>query len=103
MAAKHEESQKSGACKCPFPRNFGLVDNVDPAWSKTMSVNATHRGISYKIAEARGGGWQWSFTPPVGPSRSGRVTGDIEWAATVVRRAIDVWRLMNRGGRDEAA
>ncbi len=68
-----------------------------------MSVHASHRGIQYKITAARGGGWQWSFTPPVGPSHSGRVAGDIEWAVTVARRAIDVWHLMNRGGRDEAA
>jgi hypothetical protein len=68
-----------------------------------MEQHASHRGIQYKIAEARGGGWQWSFTPRVGPIRSGRVAGDIEWAVTVARRAIDVWHLMNRGGRDEAA
>jgi hypothetical protein len=68
-----------------------------------MSVQTAHRGILYKIAEARGGGWQWSFTPPAGPSCSGRVAGDLEWAITVARRAIDVWHLMNRGGRDQAA
>jgi hypothetical protein len=67
-----------------------------------MSVNASYGGIEYKITEARGG-WQWSFIPPFGPIRSGRVTGDIEWAVTVARRAIDVWHLMNRHGRDEAA
>jgi len=68
-----------------------------------MSVHASHRGIQYKIIKARDGGWQWSFTPPVGPSCSGRVAGDIAWAVTVARRAIDVWHLMNRGRRNEAA
>ncbi len=67
-----------------------------------MSVNTAHRGIRYKI-EAHGGGWQWSFTPPLGPTCSGRVAGDLEWAITVARRAIDVWHLMNRRGQNEAA
>jgi hypothetical protein len=68
-----------------------------------MEQHASHRGIQYKITAARGGGWRWSFTPPVGPSHSGQVAGDIAWAVTVARRAIDVWHLMNRRGRDQAA
>lgn len=68
-----------------------------------MSVYALHEGIQYQITEIRSGEWQWSFTPPAGASRSGRVVGEFEWAVTVVRRAIDVWHLMNRGDRNQAA
>ena len=66
-------------------------------------MDARHRGIPYQITEIRPGEWRWSFTPPAGSARAGRVIGAFEWAATVVRRAIDVWFLMNRGGRGEAA
>jgi hypothetical protein len=60
-----------------------------------MSVPATYQGISYLLEEVRGGEWRWSFTPPVGPVRSGRVFGEVAWAEVVARRAIDVWHLMN--------
>ena len=68
-----------------------------------MSVHALHQGIQYQITEVRFGEWQWSFTPPVGKARSGRVVGELQWAVTVTRRAIDVWHLMNRGVGSEAA
>lgn len=57
---------------------------------------ALHDGIQYEIEEIRSGEWRWSFTPPGGPRRSGRVVGELAWATTVARRAIEVWNLMNR-------
>ena len=64
-----------------------------------MSVSATHQGISYVLEEVRSGEWRWSFTPPIGLDRSGRVVGDSAWAEVVARRAIDVWHLMNPAAR----
>ena len=61
-----------------------------------MSVYALHHGIQYQIKEIRSGEWRWSFKPPMGSQRSGRVTGELAWARTVVQRAIEVWHLMNR-------
>jgi hypothetical protein len=60
-----------------------------------MSVHALHRGIRYELSEARPGEWRWSFVPPKGPRRSGRVRGKFQFAVSVVRRAIEVWHLMN--------
>ena len=68
-----------------------------------MSVYALHRGMQYQITELRSGEWQWSFMPPFGAVRAGRVTGEFQWAVTVVRRAIDVWHLMNRSAGSAAA
>ena len=68
-----------------------------------MSVYALHQAIQYQITEIRTREWRWSFTPPTGPGRSGHVVGEFEWAVTVVRRAIDVWHLMNRRADSEAA
>jgi hypothetical protein len=61
-----------------------------------MTVHASHRGIRYEIEEIRSGEWQWSFLPPTGARRAGRLMGEHEWAITVARRAIEVWHLMNR-------
>ncbi len=68
-----------------------------------MSVHALHKGIQYTLDDVAPGEWHWSFAPPQGPARSGRVRGEYQFALTVVRRGIDVWHLMNRGGRSRAA
>jgi hypothetical protein len=68
-----------------------------------MSVHAVHKGIQYTLEEADDRQWQWSFTPPKGPSRSGRVRGEYQFALTVVRRGIDIWHLMNRDDQSRAA
>ena len=68
-----------------------------------MSLYALHRGVQYEMSEVVPGQWQWAFAPPTGPRRSGRVQGEFQFALTVVRRAIDVWHLMNRGQHDQAA
>jgi hypothetical protein len=70
---------------------------------KKMSVHALHDGIQYEVTEVRPGEWQWSFKPPNGANRMGRVVGDYQWAVVVARRAIDVWHLMNRDAHNEAA
>jgi hypothetical protein len=62
-----------------------------------MSVHASHKGIQYMLEEVAPGEWRWSFAPPNGPARSGRVRGEYQFALTVVRRGINVWHLMNRG------
>jgi hypothetical protein len=67
-----------------------------------MSIDASYRGIQYKLIETDKGEWQWSFQPPAGPRQAGRVVGLPRYAMTVVRRAIDVWHLMNRGDRQVA-
>jgi hypothetical protein len=58
--------------------------------------DALHRGIPYGLEEVRSGEWRWSFDPPEGPPHAGRVKGQSHYATTVVRRAIEVWLLMNR-------
>ena len=68
-----------------------------------MSVHALHRGIQYTLDEVARGEWHWSFAPPKGPARSGRVRGPYRFALTVVRRGIDVWHLMNRDDHSKAA
>ena len=68
-----------------------------------MSVHALHKGIQYALEEVSSGEWLWSFTPPKGPPRSGRVRGQYQFALTVVRRGIDVWHLMNRDAQSKAA
>jgi hypothetical protein len=60
-----------------------------------MSVHASHHGIAYEIEKIGEAQWRWSFLPPVGPRRTGRVRGRFEWATTVVTRAIEIWHLMN--------
>lgn len=68
-----------------------------------MSIHALHKGIQYTLEESAPDEWQWSFAPPTGPARSGRVRGEYQFALTVVRRGINVWHLMNRGGQSKAA
>jgi hypothetical protein len=68
-----------------------------------MTVHASHQGIQYQLEEIRDGEWRWSFTPPTGARRTGRVVGGSEWAVTVVQRAIDVWHMMNRPRQTAAA
>jgi hypothetical protein len=68
-----------------------------------MAVQAFHKGIQYELEEVRSGEWRWSFTPPTGARRAGRVIGEMEWATVVVRRAIDIWHLMNRDPTPRAA
>lgn len=68
-----------------------------------MSVYAAYRGISYELVEAAPNRWRWSFSPPMGPRRSGRVRGEFQFAVAVVQRAIEVWHLMNRSAQVEAA
>jgi hypothetical protein len=68
-----------------------------------MSVHALHQGIRYELSEARPGEWRWSFVPPKGPPQSGRVRGKFQFAVSVVRRAIEVWYLMNPDERSRAA
>ena len=67
-----------------------------------MSVYGSYRGISYELVETNSGAWSWSFAPPTGSRRSGRVVGEQQWALVVVQRAIEVWHLMNRGDRQDA-
>jgi hypothetical protein len=62
-------------------------------------MQASYQGISYQIEEAGNSIWQWSFQPPTGARQSGRVRGEVRWAETVVRRAINIWHLMNRGSQ----
>jgi hypothetical protein len=68
-----------------------------------MSVHATYQDIQHELAEIRKGEWRWSFTPPTGAPRTGRVVGEYMFAVGVVRRAIEVWHLMNRQDRSHAA
>ena len=68
-----------------------------------MSIHALHKGIQYTLEEVARDEWQWSFAPPQGPSRTGRVRGQYQFALSVVRRGIDVWHLMNRDAQSEAA
>lgn len=68
-----------------------------------MSIRASHRGIAYRLEEAAPREWHWSFTPPRGKRRSGRVHGEYAFALTVVRRGIDVWCLMNPDQPSQAA
>lgn len=68
-----------------------------------MPTYASHQGITFELVETGPDSWGWSFAPPTGVRRSGRVVGEQEWAFTVARRAIEVWHLMNRGDRNQAA
>jgi hypothetical protein len=68
-----------------------------------MSVHSSHQGIQYELEEYRNGQWRWSFTPPSGARRSGRVNGEYQFALAVVQRAIDVWHLMNKPQQTAAA
>ena len=68
-----------------------------------MPVHGSHQGIQYKLKEAEADAWRWSFMPPAGPRRAGRVNGEYPFALAVVQRAIEVWHLMNRPDRSEAA
>jgi hypothetical protein len=68
-----------------------------------MTVHASHQGIQYQLEEVRNGEWRWSFAPPTGARRTGRVVGRPEWAITVVHRAIDVWHMMNKPQQPAAA
>jgi hypothetical protein len=69
----------------------------------SMSVYASHQGIQYELSEVQPGEWRWAFTPPAGPLRTGHVRGEFQFAVTVVQRAIEVWILMNRSDRNQAA
>jgi hypothetical protein len=62
-----------------------------------MSVHAQHRGIQYRLEEVQPGDWRWAVTPPDGRMKTGRVRGEFQFAASVARRVIEVWHLMNRG------
>ena len=55
-----------------------------------MSAYASHQGIRYEVAEDGRGAWRWSFAPPFGSRRNGRVVATQEFAITVAQRAIDV-------------
>lgn len=68
-----------------------------------MAVFASYQGISFELVETRTGEWRWSFAPPVGARRAGRVVGQQDWAFTVVYRAIEVWHQMNPGAQTAAA
>jgi hypothetical protein len=68
-----------------------------------MSVHALHKGVQYQLEEVAPGEWRWSFTPPTGKHRSGRVRGEYQFALSVVWRGIDVWHLMNRNDQSQAA
>ena len=68
-----------------------------------MSVYALHRGIQYQVVEEGKGAWRWSFAPPFGSRRTGRVVATQEFAITIAQRGIDVWHLMNPNPRTEAA
>ena len=83
--------------------NFAPFENVADGWGAVMSVHASHQGIPYELTELREGEWQWAFTPPGGARRTGPVRGSFPFAVSVTQRGIEVWRLMNRGERTEAA
>ena len=68
-----------------------------------MSVHALHQGIQYELEEVRPGEWRWSVTPPEGKPKSGVVRGGYVFAVSVVRRAIEVWHLMNPHHQSRAA
>jgi hypothetical protein len=68
-----------------------------------MSIYASHQGIAYQLDEQRPGEWTWTFQPPFGATRRGVVRGGYQFALTVVRRGIEVWNLMNRNDRSDAA
>jgi len=55
-----------------------------------MSVTAIHQGIQYEMQSLNDGEWQWSFQPPQGARRVGKVVGEPAQAMAVVRRAIEV-------------
>jgi hypothetical protein len=61
-----------------------------------MTAKAIYQGVQYQIEELSKGEWEWSFQPPTGRRQSGRARGERRWAVIVVRRAIDIWHLMNR-------
>ena len=69
----------------------------------TDIMRASHRGIPYELLQIADGEWRWAFTPPTGPARSGRVRGGYRFAVTVAQRGVEVWSLMNRPPREEAA
>jgi hypothetical protein len=80
----------------------GACSPVSRMRSRAVSIYASHEGISFELIETRPGEWSWTFLPPAGARRTGRVVGDQQWAFTVVRRAIEVWHLMNRTDRNAA-
>jgi hypothetical protein len=60
-----------------------------------MNVHALHQDIQYKISKVGPETWEWTFVPPQGPERYGRVVGEIKYAIIVAQRAIEVWHRMN--------
>ena len=56
-----------------------------------MHVRGVHEGIAYEVKPIGPDVWEWSFTPPSGPKRSGQVLG-YSWGVMIVKRAIEVWR-----------
>ena len=60
-----------------------------------MTVHASYNGIQYRLEEVANGEWRWSFIPPTGAGRTGRVRGEYQFGLMVVQRAIDVWNMMN--------
>jgi len=60
-----------------------------------MTVHASYNGIQYRLEEVANGEWRWSFIPPTGAARTGRVRGEYQFGLIVVQRAIDVWTMMN--------
>jgi hypothetical protein len=60
-----------------------------------MNVTGKHEGIQYDLTSPKDGLWSWTFQPPEGPRRFGRVSGEYEHAVAVVHRAIEVSMLIN--------
>lgn len=75
--------------------NFSGFIYVRKAGDQEMTVHALHQGIQYQLEELRSGEWRWSFDPPSGPQRSGRVRGEVFFAHVVARRSIEIWHLTN--------
>jgi hypothetical protein len=63
-----------------------------------MSLHALHQGVQYQLEEIASGEWEWSFVPPSGLPRAGRVSGEPEWAMTLAKRAIEVWQQQHQVG-----
>lgn len=62
-----------------------------------MSLHALHQGVQYQLEEIASGEWEWSFIPPSGLLCAGRVSGEPEWAMTLVKRAIEIWQQEHQG------
>ena len=62
-----------------------------------MYIRDVHEGIAYEVKPISPDVWEWSFIPPFGPRRSGKVIGGGSWGVMIVKRAIEVWKNQFEG------